>query len=98
MSMPRNLVNLKTVSKGYASRTVLRELTLGVAAGERIGLVGRNGDGKSTLLRLIAGAEQPDSGAITRAGDLLLGGEPQAVAPAWAWACSRSCAAAARRA
>ena len=49
---PRNLVNLKDVDKGYGSRTVLRDVTLGVAAGDRIGVVGRNGDGKSTLLRL----------------------------------------------
>ncbi|UTI66419.1 ABC-F family ATP-binding cassette domain-containing protein [Paraconexibacter antarcticus] len=67
---PRNLVNLKSVSKGYGSRTVLDEITLGVAAGDRIGIVGRNGDGKSTLLRLIAGLEDPDRGQITRAGDV----------------------------
>ena len=52
---PRNLVNLKSVDKGYGSRSVLRDVTLGVDAGDRIGIVGRNGDGKSTLLRLIAG-------------------------------------------
>jgi ABC transport system ATP-binding/permease protein len=62
----RNLVNLKDVAKGYAARSVLRDVTLGVAAGDRIGIVGANGDGKSTLLRLIAGAEEPDAGAVTR--------------------------------
>ncbi len=72
MAQPRNLVNLKTVAKGYASRSVLRDITLGVGAGERIGVVGRNGDGKSTLLRLIAGTEAPDVGEVTRAGDLHL--------------------------
>ena len=80
MAVPRNLVNLKSVGKGYGSRSVLKDLTLGIAAGERIGIVGRNGDGKSTLLRLITGAEQPDCGAITRAGDLdlaLLGQEDE---------------------
>ena len=45
---------------------MLRDVTLGVAAGDRIGVVGRNGDGKSTLLRLIAGVEEPDAGAVTR--------------------------------
>jgi ATP-binding cassette subfamily F protein uup len=40
---PRNLVNLAAVSKAYASRTVLHDLSLGVNAGERIGIVGRNG-------------------------------------------------------
>jgi ATP-binding cassette subfamily F protein uup len=70
MPAPRNLLNLKAVSKGYGSRSVLRELTLGVSAGARIGVVGQNGGGKSTLLRLIAGVEQPDGGALTRAGDV----------------------------
>jgi ATP-binding cassette subfamily F protein uup len=66
----RNLLNLKSVDKGYGSRSVLRDVTLGVQAGDRIGIVGRNGDGKSTLLRLIAGLETPDAGAVTRDGDL----------------------------
>jgi ATP-binding cassette subfamily F protein uup len=70
MASARNLLNLKAVAKGYGSRSVLHDVTLGVAAGERIGVVGRNGDGKSTLLRLIAGVEPPDSGAVTRAGDV----------------------------
>lgn len=63
-----NLVNLKSVAKGYGSRSVLHDVTLGIAAGDRIGVVGRNGDGKSTLLRLIAGREEPDAGAVTRTG------------------------------
>jgi ATP-binding cassette subfamily F protein uup len=72
MAAHRNLLNLKAVSKGYGSRSVLHDVTLGVAAGERIGIVGRNGDGKSTLLRLIAGVEPPDAGDVTRAGDVSL--------------------------
>jgi len=67
---PRNLVNLKDAGKGYGSRTVLQDVTLGVSAGERVGIVGRNGDGKSTLLALVAGTEAPDSGAVTRANAL----------------------------
>ncbi|MBF6619790.1 MAG: ABC-F family ATP-binding cassette domain-containing protein [Patulibacter sp.] len=70
MAAPRNLVNLKSVSKGFASRTVLDDITLGINAGDRVGIVGRNGDGKSTLLRLIAGQEEPDAGAVTRVGGL----------------------------
>jgi ABC transport system ATP-binding/permease protein len=70
MSTPRNLLNLKGVDKGYGSRSVLRDITLGVSAGERIGVVGQNGGGKSTLLRLIANVEEPDVGALTRAGDV----------------------------
>ena len=70
MPTPRNLVNLKGVEKGFGSRTILNEVTLGVAAGKRIGVVGENGGGKSTLLKLIAGIEQPDAGTLTRTGDV----------------------------
>jgi ATP-binding cassette subfamily F protein uup len=70
---PRNLVNLKDVSKGFASRSVLRDVTLGVSAGDRIGIVGRNGDGKSTLLALVSGAQEADAGAVTRITGLDLG-------------------------
>ena len=66
----RNLVNLKDVEKGYGSRSVLGGITLGINAGDRIGVVGRNGDGKSTLLKLIGGREEPDAGAVTRLGGL----------------------------
>jgi ATP-binding cassette subfamily F protein uup len=69
---PRNLVNLKDASKEYASRPILSDITLGVNEGERIGLVGRNGQGKSTLLRLIAGEETPESGSVTRTKALTL--------------------------
>ena len=70
MPTARNLLNLKEVEKGFGSRSVLHDVTLGVSAGERIGVVGQNGGGKSTLLRLIAGMEQPDAGALTRTGDV----------------------------
>lgn len=69
-AQPRNLVNLNAVSKHYASQTVLTDIALGVADGDRIGIVGRNGDGKSTLLRLIAGLEEPDAGTIVRTSGL----------------------------
>src|SRR4051812_42804629 len=71
--VPRNLVNLKDVAKGYAGRTVLSGVTLGLAEGDRVGVVGANGDGKSTLMALIAGAEEPDAGAVTRSGGVSIG-------------------------
>jgi ATP-binding cassette subfamily F protein uup len=73
-----NLVNLESVVKGYGQRVLLDGVSTGVAAGESIGLVGRNGAGKSTLLGLLAGAEQPDTGRVTRARDLRVGHLPQA--------------------
>jgi ATP-binding cassette subfamily F protein uup len=63
-----NLVNLENVDKAYGTTTVLQAVSLGVAESERIGIVGRNGGGKSTLLRMITGAEAPDSGRVTRTG------------------------------
>ncbi len=60
-----NLVNLETVGKSYGTTTVLDAVSLGIAAGERIGVVGRNGGGKTTLLRMITGTESPDAGRVT---------------------------------
>ncbi|MCD0442563.1 ABC-F family ATP-binding cassette domain-containing protein [Glycomyces sp. A-F 0318] len=67
MSAP-NLVNLETVSKAYPDQVVLDAVSLGIAAGQRVGVVGRNGDGKSTLLRLIARQDEPDSGRVVHTG------------------------------
>ncbi|QNE18643.1 ABC-F family ATP-binding cassette domain-containing protein [Kribbella qitaiheensis] len=68
-----NLVNLEAVSKGFGTRTLLDGVSLGVGRGERIGVVGRNGDGKSTLLRLLARREEADTGRVTQNRDLRLG-------------------------
>ncbi len=65
-----NLVNLENVGKAYGTTLVLDGVSLGVGDGERIGVIGRNGGGKTTLLQLIVGAEQPDSGRVTRTGGL----------------------------
>jgi ATP-binding cassette subfamily F protein uup len=65
-----NLVNLEAVSKAYGLRTLLDDVSLGVADSERIGVVGRNGSGKTTLLRVLARLEPPDSGRVTHAGGL----------------------------
>lgn len=62
---PNNLVNLERVSKAYGVRPLLSEVSLGVAAGQRIGIVGRNGDGKTTLLRILTGQEDVDAGRVS---------------------------------
>jgi ATP-binding cassette subfamily F protein uup len=68
-----NLVNLERVSKAYGVRPLLADASLGVGAGERIGVVGRNGDGKTTLLKIIGGLEEPDEGRVSRNRGLHLG-------------------------
>ncbi|MEV5001548.1 ABC-F family ATP-binding cassette domain-containing protein [Nocardioides sp. LML1-1-1.1] len=69
----RSLLNLERVSKSYGIRPLLTDVSLGIAAGERIGIVGRNGDGKTTLLRIMTGAEEPDEGRVSRQRGLLVG-------------------------
>ncbi|PWN01266.1 glycerophosphodiester phosphodiesterase [Nocardioides silvaticus] len=68
-----NLLNLERVSKSYGVRPLLTDVSLGVGAGERIGIVGRNGDGKTTLLRVMTGEEEPDDGRVSRQRGLLTG-------------------------
>src|SRR4051794_36063101 len=71
--MAVNLVNVEAVSKVYGTRTLLESLSLGVSEGDRIGVVGRNGDGKTTLIRMLAKLEEPDRGRVTHQGGLRLG-------------------------
>ena len=71
--MAVNLVNVENVRKAHGTTVVLDDLSLGVADGERIGVVGRNGSGKSTLLRTLAGDEVVDTGRVTHTGGLTIG-------------------------
>jgi ATP-binding cassette subfamily F protein uup len=68
-----NLVNLERVSKSYGVRPLLSQVSLGVGSGQRVGVVGRNGDGKTTLLRILAGLEEPDDGRVSQSRSLRLG-------------------------
>ncbi|GAA1201353.1 ABC-F family ATP-binding cassette domain-containing protein [Streptomyces hebeiensis] len=71
--MAVNLVNVETVTKVYGTRALLDGVSLGVSEGDRIGVVGRNGDGKTTLIRLLAKLEEADTGRVTHSGGLRLG-------------------------
>jgi len=69
----RNIINIEGVSKAFDIRPLLVDVSLGVSEGERIGIVGRNGGGKSTLLKILAELEPPDEGRVTRANWAKLG-------------------------
>ena len=68
-----NLLNLESVSKAFDARALLDGISLGVNAADRIGIVGRNGGGKSTLLKVMAGIEPADSGRISKSGSVTIG-------------------------
>jgi ATP-binding cassette subfamily F protein uup len=70
---PRNLINIERVGKDYGKGPVLADVSLGVAEGERIGIIGRNGGGKSTLMRIMSGREEADSGRVTQGNDVRIG-------------------------
>nr|WP_209436385.1 ABC-F family ATP-binding cassette domain-containing protein [Kocuria subflava] len=59
------MLNGENLSLSFPTRTVLEGVTVGIDGGDRIGIVGRNGDGKSTLMKILAGRLQPDSGRVT---------------------------------
>ncbi|MCW2654372.1 MAG: ATPase component of transporter with duplicated ATPase domain [Mycobacterium sp.] len=68
-----NLINAERVTVSYGTRTLLREVSLGVDEGDAIGVVGRNGDGKTTLLQTLTGGRPPDSGRVTHTAGLSVG-------------------------
>jgi ATP-binding cassette subfamily F protein 3 len=77
--MAEIIVNLTGVNYTYFDRPVLTDLSWEIQAGQKIGLVGANGGGKSTLLGLILGRLTPDAGAIFRKRELTIGYLPQDV-------------------
>lgn len=61
-----NLITLENITKSYSEKVLVNNISLGINDGEKIGLIGVNGTGKSTLLKIISGAEEPDSGTVTK--------------------------------
>ena len=68
-----NLINVERATVGYGTRTLLDAVSLGVDEGDAIGVVGRNGDGKTTLLQVLTGTRAPDSGRVTHTSGLSVG-------------------------
>ncbi|TAM68252.1 ABC-F family ATP-binding cassette domain-containing protein [Mycobacterium sp.] len=73
-----HLLGAEAVHLEYPTQVVFGSITLGINDGARIGIVGRNGDGKSSLLRLLTGLQEPDSGRVTRRSGLRVGALNQA--------------------
>ena len=72
-----SLLQVRGVAKSFGSRLILDGLDLDVEPGARLGLIGPNGGGKSTLLRIVAGEESPDRGELTQRRGLVLAFLPQ---------------------
>jgi ABC transport system ATP-binding/permease protein len=73
-----HLLGAESVHLEYPTQVVFKSMTVGVSDGDRIGIVGRNGDGKSSLLDLLTGQVRPDSGRVTRRSGLRIGAMSQA--------------------
>ena len=68
-----NLVNAERISIAFGTRTLLDEVSLGLGRGDVVGVVGRNGDGKTTLLQVLTGVREPDAGRVVRTGTTSIG-------------------------
>ncbi len=68
-----NLINVERATMGYGTRTLLDAVSLGIDEGDAIGVVGRNGDGKTTLLQILTLTREPDSGRVTHTSGLSVG-------------------------
>lgn len=71
------LMSAEQISKRFATRPILEGADLYLNEGDKVGIIGVNGTGKSTLLKILTGIEPPDSGRVTRAQGLRIGYLPQ---------------------
>ena len=71
--MSRNLINAELISKSFGIKSLLTKVSLGISDLDRIGIVGRNGGGKSTLIKILAGSIPPDSGKVSRSKKAIFG-------------------------
>jgi ABC transport system ATP-binding/permease protein len=65
-----NYLSVESLAKSYGAHELFQDLTFGIQQGQKVGLVAQNGAGKTSLLRLLSGDEQPDSGRIVYRKDL----------------------------
>ncbi len=72
-----NIINIEHISKTYGNKTILEDVSCGIETGDKIGIIGINGTGKTTLLHIIAGTEEADEGQVVRQNGLKIGYLPQ---------------------
>ena len=72
-----SIINVENVSKKFGEKVILQDVSFGMEAGEKIGVIGINGTGKSTLLKIIAGQEETDQGNVIRRNNLKVAVLPQ---------------------
>ena len=72
-----NILNIEHISKTYGEKTIFDGVSFGIQEGDKIGVIGINGTGKSSLLKMIAGLEKPDQGQIVRQNGLKIAYLPQ---------------------
>lgn len=72
-----NVLNVERVTKGYGNRTLFEDITLGINEGDKIGVIGVNGTGKSTFLKIIAGLVAPDEGKVVKGNRITVSYLPQ---------------------
>ena len=72
-----NLMTVENISKSFGEKVVLNNISFGIETGDKIGIIGVNGTGKSTLLKILAGVESADDGSITKMRGLRIGYLPQ---------------------
>lgn len=77
MENETNILNLQKISITLGSRRILDEVSLGISSHDKIGVIGVNGTGKSTLLRIAAGAQEPDAGEVVKGKTVRISYLPQ---------------------
>ena len=72
-----NIINIEHISKIFGGKVIFDDVSCGISEGEKIGVIGINGTGKSTLLKIAAGIEEPDEGQVIRANHIVVRYLPQ---------------------